>query len=128
MVRDEAAGARGRAAGRAARMLARADVRRGWRAAMGLGLIVALAGGAVLALVLGARRTQTAYPRLVEAGHYGDVRIDLFGADLSRLDAVRALPDLTDTHVATGYVGRRAQTEDWTPVSAVARQRALDDM
>jgi hypothetical protein len=128
MVSDEPSGRRGRAAGRAARMVARADVRRGWRGAVGLGLIVAVAGGAVLALALGARRTQTAYPRLVDAGHYAEVRVDLFGADVARRDAVQARPEIADAYVATGYVGRRAQTEDWTPVAAVSRPRALDDM
>src|SRR4051794_21846430 len=97
-------------------MLARAEVRRGWRAAIGLGLIAALAGGATLALALGARRTQTAYERLVASGNYADVRIDLFGRDAGRAAAIRARPELADSYVASGYVGRRLPTEDWTPV------------
>lgn len=109
-------------------MLALAEVRRSWRAAIGLGLIAALAGGATLALVLGARRTQTAYGRLAASGNYADVRIDLFGPDTGRAAAIRARPELADSYVASGYVGRRLPTEDWTPVAAVSRQQVLDDM
>src|SRR5689334_12065112 len=116
------------ATARTARMLARADVRRAWRGAIGLGLIAALAGGVVVALALGARRTQTAYARLVEAGHYAGVRVDLFGTDQARAAAVRARPEVDDSTVASGYVGRRDATEDWVQVSAVADRRALDRM
>src|SRR4051794_29944478 len=109
-------------------MLARGEVRRSWRGAVGLGGIVALTGGAGLALVLGARRTQTAYSRLVAAGRYAQVRIDVFGADVTRLDAIRARPEIASAYAADGYVGRRARTEDWTTVSALSRRRPLDDM
>jgi hypothetical protein len=111
---------------RTARMLARADVRRAWRGVIGIGLIAAVAGGAVLALVLGARRTQTAYARLVDAGDYAQVRVDMFGGDQGRVAAVRSRPEVADSMVASGYVGRRDATEDWVQVSAVADPRALD--
>jgi len=54
-------------------MRARAEMRRGWRALLGLALLVGLAGGAVLGAAMGARRTQTAYPRFVEASNAHDV-------------------------------------------------------
>ena len=46
---------------------ARAELRARWRAWLGLSLAVGVAAGAVLALAAGARRTASAYPRLVAA-------------------------------------------------------------
>ena len=43
----------------------RADVRRRWRALVSLALLLGLAGGVVLTAAAGARRTDTAYPRLL---------------------------------------------------------------
>ena len=43
----------------------RADVRRRWRALVSLALLLGLAGGVVLIAAAGARRTDTAYPRLL---------------------------------------------------------------
>src|ERR1700733_2805290 len=43
----------------------RADVRRRWRALVSLALLIGLAGGVVLTAAAGARRTDTAYPRLL---------------------------------------------------------------
>lgn len=51
----------------------RAELRSRWRAWLGLGLLVGLAGGAVMALVAGARRTETAYARFLEAHNAYDV-------------------------------------------------------
>jgi ABC-type lipoprotein release transport system permease subunit len=52
---------------------ARAEVRSTWRAWLVLALLIALAGGAATAAAAGARRTQTAYPRLVRAERGYDV-------------------------------------------------------
>lgn len=43
----------------------RADLRRRWRPVVGLALLLGLIGGVVLAAATGARRTDTAYPRLL---------------------------------------------------------------
>ncbi|HYB86124.1 MAG TPA: hypothetical protein VEC76_04690 [Streptosporangiaceae bacterium] len=43
----------------------RADLRRRWRAMAGLALLLGLIGGVVLTAAAGARRTETAYPRLL---------------------------------------------------------------
>jgi ABC-type antimicrobial peptide transport system permease subunit len=43
----------------------RAELRTRWRAWLGLSLAVGVAAGTVLALAAGARRTASAYPRLV---------------------------------------------------------------
>src|SRR5438045_9358322 len=44
----------------------RADLRVRWRAMAGLALLLGLIGGVVLGAAAGARRTDTAYPRLLQ--------------------------------------------------------------
>jgi ABC-type lipoprotein release transport system permease subunit len=51
----------------------RAELRSRWRAWLGLGLLVGLAAGAVMALAGGARRTDTAYARFLKAQNAYDV-------------------------------------------------------
>jgi putative ABC transport system permease protein len=51
----------------------RAELRSRWRAWLGLGLLVGLVAGAVMALAAGARRTDTAYARFLEAQNAYDV-------------------------------------------------------
>jgi ABC-type antimicrobial peptide transport system permease subunit len=46
-------------------LVLRADIRRRWPALLGLALLLGLIGGVVLTAVAGARRTDTAYPRLL---------------------------------------------------------------
>jgi putative ABC transport system permease protein len=46
-------------------LLLRADLRHRWRALLGLALILGLVGGVVITAAAGARRTATAYPRLM---------------------------------------------------------------
>ena len=48
-------------------MRLRAEARSRWRAWLGLALIIGVAGGAATAAAAGARRTETAYPRFVQA-------------------------------------------------------------
>jgi len=47
----------------------RADLRLRWRASLGLVLLLGLIGGVVLTAAAGARRTDTAYPRLLRWSH-----------------------------------------------------------
>ena len=56
-------------------VLARARLRARWRALLGLTLLVGVASGAVMVAAIGARRTATAYPRLLEATSAEDVRL-----------------------------------------------------
>src|SRR5438552_13982006 len=41
-----------------------AELRKNWRSRLVLAVLVAVAGGACMAAAIGARRTETAYPRL----------------------------------------------------------------
>jgi len=78
---------------------ARAEWRARWGSWIGLALIVALAGGAVLALSAGARRTDTAYPRFLRAERAADVFLFLtdpkLQAPVERLPAVRDFASAT---------------------------------
>src|SRR5688572_18647505 len=53
----------------------RAELRTRWRAWLALALLVGLAGGAVLALAAGARRTDTAYSRFLSAQNAYDALV-----------------------------------------------------
>lgn len=54
---------------------ARAELRVRWRSYVGLCLFIALAGGSVSALVAGARRTETAYPRFLRTQQAADASV-----------------------------------------------------
>jgi ABC-type lipoprotein release transport system permease subunit len=79
---------------------ARAAMRDRWRSWLVFVAVVAMAGGAVLALAVGARRTEAAFPRFLAAQHAADVYVF---ATTSSLDptAVRALPQVADVAAVT---------------------------
>jgi hypothetical protein len=53
----------------------RSDLRSRWRPLLGLALLLGLVGGAVLACAAGARRTDTAYGRLLAWAHASQVQV-----------------------------------------------------
>ena len=61
--------------------LARARLRARWRSLLGLALLVGVASGAVMAAAIGARRTDTAHARLLEATLADDVEVEFGGSD-----------------------------------------------
>jgi hypothetical protein len=74
----------------------RADLRRRWRAMAGLALLLGLVGGVVLTAAAGARRTETAYPRLLQWSNASQVglvsdRSPLLYQRLRRLPQVRSI-------------------------------------
>jgi MacB-like periplasmic core domain/FtsX-like permease family len=74
----------------------RADLRRRWRAMAGLALLLGLIGGVVLTAAAGARRTDTAYPRLLQWSNASQVelvsdRSPLLYQRLRRLPQVRSV-------------------------------------
>src|SRR5438105_2688472 len=98
-------------------MRARSELRSRLAALLSLGLIVGVIGGVVLAAAAGARRTESAYPRLLQAEHAMDYVIDANGrharavARLAR--RVEHLPQVKDSSnvgLAEGFLrvpGRR---------------------
>jgi len=61
----------------------RADLRLRWRALVGLALLLGLIGGVVLTAAAGARRTDTAYPRLLSWANAAQVDIVATGTGLT---------------------------------------------
>jgi ABC-type lipoprotein release transport system permease subunit len=85
----------------------RAELRTRWRAWLGLGLLVGLAAGSVLALAAGARRTDSAYSRFLRAQAAYDVIVVNYEEDgaavFDDLDEVAALPMVEES--AVGQLG-----------------------
>jgi ABC-type antimicrobial peptide transport system permease subunit len=67
--------------------LAALKLRAGWRGWAALALIIALAGGAVLAAAAGASRTDSAYPRFLAASRASDVLVSPAGSGVGGYDA-----------------------------------------
>lgn len=79
---------------------ARAELRARWRAALGLAILVGIAGGAVIAAAAGARRTDSAHARFLEATNPFDVGVpEPFFEGLAKfdLDRVASLPQVIDS-------------------------------
>jgi FtsX-like permease family len=77
--------------------LARARLRARWRSLLGLALLVGVASGAVMAAAIGARRTDTAYARLLEATLADDVEVEVGGFDdPGFMDRVGRLPQVAE--------------------------------
>ncbi len=79
-------------------LLARAQLRRGWRSLVGIALLIALVGGLALAGMAGAQRTLTAVDRMIDATDAADISVNPDMGDESVLDfdKVAALPMVTD--------------------------------
>lgn len=89
----------------------RAEFRARWRALLVVALLVGLAGGAVLASLAGARRTDTAYSRLVEKTDAWDVLVN---------------PDLgTDSALEIGDVAVLPQVEQADRVGPHRERRGV---
>src|SRR6516162_775004 len=81
----------------------RADVRRRWPALLSLALLLGLIGGVVLTAAAGARRTDTAYPRLLRWANASQLEIMPGGTDPALLAAVRRLPQVAAMWSALQY-------------------------
>jgi ABC-type antimicrobial peptide transport system permease subunit len=89
----------------------RAGTRRRWRALVSLALLLGLAGGVVLTAAAGARRTDTAYPRLLtwagasqETGLLGGL-VPAYFAALSKLSQVAAVSTAMQYNIALPVKG-----------------------
>ncbi|HKY13721.1 MAG TPA: FtsX-like permease family protein [Microthrixaceae bacterium] len=87
------------------RLLARATLRRRWRSLIAAGLLAGFVGGGLLVAVTVARRTSTAFDRLVEATRLEDVRVfSFFGR--ADAEAVTELPQVEESWIGTAIVSR----------------------
>lgn len=85
-------------------VLARAWLRARWRALLGLALLVGVASGAVMVAAIGARRTETAYPRLLDATRAEDVHVNVGGYGEEHPNFLRDLqrpPQVADIGLAS---------------------------
>ena len=82
----------------------RVELRTRWRAVLVLGAVAGLAGALVLASLAAARRTDTAFARLVRATDAADVLVNPDYGNNSLLDLakVAALPMVSDAGVEHG--------------------------
>ena len=96
------------------RMRARSLLRRKVWGTVAVALLVAVAGGAVLVALAGARRTESAYPRLLEGLHSADVLV--FPRQFELLDTAKLarLPNVEQVGTALGF-GLTARKADGTP-------------
>jgi hypothetical protein len=88
---------------------ARAELRRRWRATVLLMAVTGLAGGAVMAAVAGARRTDSAMDRFV--AYARPMSVSVAGLDF---DAVRRLPQVADADQGA-YMALTPSTPSGTP-------------
>jgi ABC-type lipoprotein release transport system permease subunit len=72
-------------------LLVRRELRRRWRSLTVVALLVGLVGAVVLTAVEGARRTESAYPRLLDALHANDASVEVRPA---YFDEIAALPQV----------------------------------
>lgn len=100
-----------------ARLLAAADLRRRWASILAVGLLASLIGGVVLSAVAGARRTSSAFDRLLQETRYWDVRVDAFSADSDLVDDVIALPQVERGWGAELVVGHFGETVQFLAVT-----------
>jgi hypothetical protein len=92
----------------------RSELRSRWRVWLGLALLFALAGGAVTAAAVGARRTESAYPRFVAAEK---------GADL----LTGGFPDNVDPERAMTAIEGLPVVKEWAREDVVADAGILPD-
>lgn len=87
----------------------RSEARSRWRSWLGLAALVGVFGGVVLTAAAGARRTDTAYPRLLQVSEAGEVFISPGFNNVLRgsYDEIRRLPQVAEA----GMVGVPWMTE-----------------
>ena len=88
-------------------MRLRSEMRARWRSWLGLALLIGLGGGAAAAAAAGARRTETAYPRFVQAQN---------GYDL----ITGGFPDNIDPERALARMAAMPEVSQWARVDVAA--------
>jgi hypothetical protein len=105
----------------------RASWRRRRRELVFLVVIAGIVGGAVLSAGAGARRTSSAYDRLLRASGSPHEVMFVFGAD--QVDTIESwltrAKSVDHFEPAVGMIGRRAPTQDWYSLYAPRRDKSL---
>lgn len=105
---------------RAVLAVARVELRRRWREIVALGLLFGILGGAVVATVAVVHRSDSAYPRLVEAVHRDDARTVVFGARDHLVTQITELPGVTGYWAPLAWVGELQQASGLMYASVAA--------
>ena len=82
---------------RVIRLCVATAARRRWRALLLTALVLGVLGGAALGAFAGARRTQSAYPRFLAAGHPSDLAVNNFTDDGTDGVVLASLPEVEQT-------------------------------
>lgn len=90
----------------AVRAVAAAELRRRWRGLVAAGLLAGFVAAAVTGALVTARRTGTAYDRLLAATAVGDALVTAFGPDGWLAEGIAALPAVEDAWVGGQAVAR----------------------
>lgn len=106
--------------------LAALGLRARWRGWVVLVVLVAVAGGAVLAAVAGARRTASAYPRFLQASKASDVLVSPDGTGVGGY--YRALARLSGVAAVAPYVGLQTRVRGQVVAAADRRLWHLVDV
>jgi FtsX-like permease family/MacB-like periplasmic core domain len=92
----------------------RSELRSRAGAVLSLAVIVGLLGGVVIAAAAGARRTETAYPRFLEAERGMDLVVNPYGRDRTRaIEAIKQLPDVAEVS-SVNFVAASARSSGRT--------------
>lgn len=102
--------------------VARSHLRRYWRSLVLVGLIAGLVGGVATASFAGARRTSTAYDRLLAASDHADAYLQMLEADPATIEAITAATSVERAVDALYVVGRNTEVPNVVllPVQASA--------
>lgn len=84
-----------------------AELRHRWRPMLAVALLIGISGGLVIGSLAGARRTATAFPRMVDGTAAADVLVNPDMGAFSALDpdALASLPGVARTSVIDGGIG-----------------------
>src|SRR5262245_5812750 len=106
----------------------RAELRTRWRALLAVALLVGLAGGAALAALAGARRTDTAFGRLVEQSNAPELLVNPNNGTESRLRPhdVVSLPQVIEHGRVDGLFAVPADLESPDDLGALGVTLASD--
>jgi hypothetical protein len=92
--------------------------RRNWRHLLVLGLLAGVIGGAVLGALTGARRSSSAYDRLVRAAGAPHEVLFVFDKAPAISKWLESAPGIDRYAAGAGMIGRRAPQQDWYSLDA----------
>lgn len=115
----------------ALRMRMRAEIRSRWRATLALALLIAVTTGGVFAAAAGARRTSSAFERLLERSRASDVLVnpDLGSDSKVTFASIAGSPEVADAAYVDGMglvVPRADGSPDFSPELSIIALASVD--